>query len=53
MSALDDLGGELAIKLLGSGYGTGEYEMYGAFTADILTGELIDDPNALKPEQME
>jgi hypothetical protein len=43
----------LAVKLLGLGFGTGEYDMYGAFTADFRSGELIDDPNAVKPAEME
>jgi hypothetical protein len=51
--ALDELATELATSLLGDGFGTGEYELYGAFTADLKTGELVDDPNATKPEQME
>lgn len=33
---------ELAIILLGSGYGTGEYSMKGAFEANLETGEIID-----------
>ena len=39
--ALDELAGELAAKLLGDGFGTGEYELYGAFTADLKTGDLV------------
>ncbi|MFN8224422.1 MAG: hypothetical protein U0R50_14380 [Gaiellales bacterium] len=35
-----------ASLLLGRGYGTGEYVMFGAFTADLETGELIDDASA-------
>jgi hypothetical protein len=45
---LDDLAHELAAKLLGDGYGTGEYELYGSFRADLLTGKMIDNPNAKK-----
>jgi hypothetical protein len=41
-----DLADAWASLLLGRGYGTGEYVMYGAFTADLLTGELTDDPAA-------
>jgi hypothetical protein len=51
--ALDELAGELATILLGSGFGTGECELYGAFLADFETGNLVDDPNAAKPEGME
>ncbi|MCC2667547.1 MAG: hypothetical protein K0Q72_18 [Armatimonadetes bacterium] len=47
--ALDELAGELAIKLLGSGFGTGEGELYGALTADLQTGEIVDDPHAAPP----
>lgn len=32
-------------KLLGRGYGTGPFSMYGAFWADLRTGLLSDDPN--------
>ncbi len=51
--ALDELAHELASKLLGDGYGTGEYSLYGAFTADLKTGEIIDDPDATKPTNMD
>ena len=51
--ALDELAQELAWKLLGNGFGTGEYELYGAFTADLKTGELVDDPSAEKPDSVE
>lgn len=50
MYALDELAGEMATMLLGEGFGTGECELYGAFTANLDTGELVDDPNATKPE---
>jgi len=46
---LDELGDMMASCLLGSGYGTGEYSMYGAFVADLSTGELTDDPSAQRP----
>lgn len=39
---LELLADELAIHLLGSGYGTGEYSMKGAFKANLETGEIID-----------
>lgn len=43
-NALDDfVASTWAIKLLGQGYGTGEYVMYGAFWADLDTGLLTDD----------
>ncbi len=48
--ALDELAEELAARLLGDRYGTGPYELYGAFTADLKTGEIIDDPQAVAPE---
>jgi hypothetical protein len=50
--ALDELAGELAVTLLGSGFGTGEGELYGAFVADLNSGDLVDDPHAAKPEQV-
>jgi hypothetical protein len=51
--ALDELATELANRLLGEGFGTGECELYGAFTADLQTGELVDDPDARKSEHSE
>jgi hypothetical protein len=47
--ALDLLADELAQVLLGEGYGTGEYELYGALVADLRTCEIMDDPSALPP----
>ena len=46
--AIDQLAHELASLLLGEGYGTGEYELYGAFTADLKSGKITDDPKAKK-----
>jgi hypothetical protein len=46
-SAFDELAHELASLLLGDGYGTGEYQLYGAFTADLVTGRIADDPAAI------
>jgi len=37
---------EWAAMLLGVGFGTGEYSMYGAFTVDLEACTIIDDPNA-------
>jgi hypothetical protein len=37
---------EIATALLGEGFGTGEYMLYGAFTVNLLTGEIVDDPKA-------
>src|SRR5687768_11263958 len=51
--AMDELAHELASKLLGEGYGTGEYELYGAFTADLETGRIEDHEDAAKPPEME
>lgn len=51
--AVDELAHALASKLLGDGYGTGEYQLYGAFTADLRTGQITDDPAAPKPADME
>lgn len=46
-NALDDICASLwAVKLLGVGYGTGEYVMYGALFVDLQTGDATDDPNA-------
>ena len=51
--ALYELAYELASLLLGEGFGTGEYELYGAFTADLITGEITDDPDAAKPPEVD
>lgn len=51
--AFDELAVQLAVHLLGHSYGTGMYDLYGAFTADLETCQLIDDPNAQKPDHME
>ncbi|MGF6306852.1 hypothetical protein ABIB82_000999 [Bradyrhizobium sp. i1.8.4] len=37
---------EFATMLLGSGYGTGEHVLYGAFTVDLDACTVIDDPGA-------
>ena len=42
----DWLPNEWATMLLGLGYGTGEYSMYGAFTVDLAACTIVDDPNA-------
>ena len=39
---LDELAYALAVRLLEEGFGTGEYEMFGAFLADLSTGKLTD-----------
>jgi len=43
---LEELAEAFAVRLLGSGYGTGEYELAGAFTANLATLEMVDDLNA-------
>lgn len=35
-----------AVKLLGEGYGTGPFYLYGAFTADLDACIVVDDRNA-------
>ena len=50
--ALDELAHEVASRLLGDGYGTGEYQLYGAFTADLRTGEIVDHEDAPKPDSL-
>jgi hypothetical protein len=42
----DTLCAEWAAMLLGNGFGTGEYSMYGAFTVDLEACTIIDDPKA-------
>lgn len=51
--AMDELAQELATKLLGEGFGTGEYQLYGALTADLRTGEIVDHEGVAKPGNME
>ncbi len=46
MSQLDELAMELSSKLLGRGFGTGEYALYGSFVADLKTGRILDNPHA-------
>jgi hypothetical protein len=47
--ALDELAHEIAAALLGGGFGTGEYSLYGAFEVDFSSGQITDDPAAGKP----
>lgn len=42
--SLEDVASYWAVKLLGEGYGTGEYVMYGAFSVDLNSGLISDDP---------
>ena len=41
-----ELGSDLAAQLLGGGFGTGEYVMYGALIADLSTLTLVEDRQA-------
>ncbi len=52
LTAIDELAEDLAARLLGDGYGTGEYQLYGSFTANLQTGEIVDHPDASKPLDM-
>ena len=47
--ALDELADAMASALLGDGYGTGEYELYGAFVVTLPGGRIEDDPAAGPP----
>lgn len=40
---LDTFADSLAIRLLGRGYGTGEYSMKGSFKANLQTGKITDE----------
>ena len=42
----DTLAVEYAVMLLGKGFGTGPYFMYGAFTVDLDACTILDDRNA-------
>lgn len=51
MSLLDDwLAPEWACLLLGDGFGTGPYTMYGAFTVDLQALMITDDRDATVPK---
>jgi hypothetical protein len=50
--AMDELADAIATQLLGEGFGTGEYELYGAVTVGLETGEMTDDPDAQMPDNM-
>lgn len=52
-NALEQLADEYASTLLGDGFGTGEYQLYGAFTADLVSGEIVDHKDVEKPANME
>lgn len=45
-STLEDLASEWGMLLLGGSFGTGAYQMYGAFEVDLIAGTIIDDPQA-------
>lgn len=47
-SALWNLCEELALRLLGRGYGTGEFSLYGRFTADLRSGRIVDEPTQVE-----
>ena len=51
--AVDELAHELASRLLGDGYGTGEYQLYGEFTADLKTGRITDLKDVERPRNMD
>ncbi|MEL7304034.1 MAG: hypothetical protein AAGJ53_10110 [Pseudomonadota bacterium] len=42
----EDLGSDLAARMFGGGFGTGEYLMFGALYADINRLTLVEDRNA-------
>ena len=44
--ALDEVAHAMASALLGRGFGTGEYELYGAFVVTVTGGRIEDDPAA-------
>jgi hypothetical protein len=50
--ALDELAQDLASRLLGDGYGTGEYSLYGAFTADLASGQITDHEDVERPPDL-
>lgn len=43
---LEEVASTWAVQLLGRGYGTGAYTMYGGFWVDLDTGLVTDDPDA-------
>ena len=42
----DGLATDCAVQLLGSGFGTGPYYLYGAFVVDFAARTITDDPSA-------
>ncbi len=50
--ALEELARAMAEGLLGRGFGTGEYSLFGAFIADLQTGKVEDDPDVEIPRNM-
>ena len=48
-NSLEGLVEELAVMLLGEGFGTGNFQMYGAFTVDLQELTITDDPDATMP----
>jgi hypothetical protein len=44
--ARDGIAIDFAVRLLGNGFGTGPYWLYGAFTADLAAGTITDDRRA-------
>ena len=42
---------EWGVLLLGWGFGTGPYQMFGSFTVNLVKHTIIDDPNATPPEE--
>ncbi len=48
-AALDELAQAVAGSLLGDGFGTGEYSIYGACVDDLHTNAVIDEPSASPP----
>lgn len=48
-STLESIADEWGVLLLGSGFGTGAYQMYGAFTVDLEAHTITDDRDARMP----
>lgn len=51
--AFCELAEAVVSALLGDGYGTGEYSLYGACVLDLATGEITDDPAVPMPPDLD
>lgn len=51
LAAIDQLAYKLMFRLVDGDWCTGPFGIFGAFVADLQTGDLVDDPNAQKSDE--